>query len=68
MTRIVKYEEHKPTITTIGNESKAICMCGLSKIKPLCDGSHRETIGEENGKLYEYKNGKRFEVKIEKIA
>ena len=31
-----------------------ICMCGLSKNQPYCDGSHK-TIGEEEaGRVYEY--------------
>jgi CDGSH-type Zn-finger protein len=31
-----------------------ICMCGLSKNQPYCDGSHKKTRDEENGKTYEY--------------
>ncbi|KSW10787.1 hypothetical protein CF15_08410 [Pyrodictium occultum] len=32
----------------------AICMCGLSKKYPFCDGSHLKTRDEEEGKLYIY--------------
>ena len=65
MTRVTRHDEKKPEIITVDNESRAICMCGLSKNKPLCDGSHREIMDEEKGKLYEYTNGKRIEVKVE---
>jgi CDGSH iron-sulfur domain-containing protein 3 len=34
-----------------------ICMCGLSKNQPYCDGSHKKVADEEDeedGKTYEY--------------
>lgn len=41
-------------------ESVWVCMCGLSKNQPFCDGLHKITEKEKNGKIYEYdKNGRR---------
>ena len=40
-----------------------ICMCGLSKNQPYCDGSHKKAVSEEDGKTYEYDaEGHREEV------
>jgi CDGSH-type Zn-finger protein len=36
------------------DKSVWICLCGLSKNQPYCDGSHKKTRDEENGKTYEY--------------
>lgn len=50
--------ELKPQVSPV-----ALCMCGLSKNQPFCDGSHLKTLGEEEGKIYEYdESGKRREV------
>ncbi len=40
-----------------------ICMCGLSKNQPYCDGAHKTIAGEEDGQTYEYDDaGHRTEV------
>ena len=63
MARLVKKDAMGPTEIKVGGESKWICMCGLSKNPPYCDGSHKMCVGEEAGKLYKYENGKRVEIK-----
>ena len=64
MTRIVKHEEKNPVEIKVGGESKWICMCGLSKNKPFCDGLHELCSDEENGKIYEYdEQGRQREIK-----
>lgn len=54
MARIVKKTAQGPQEVKIENESMWICMCGLSKNQPFCDGSHKKTLDEEDGKIYCY--------------
>ena len=62
MARLVKHEAKGSVEIKVGNESKWICMCGLSKNKPFCDSSHKQAKDEEEGKVYLYRDGKRIIV------
>jgi CDGSH-type Zn-finger protein len=61
MARLVKKTEQGPK--QVGD--KFICMCGLSKNQPFCDGSHAKTLDEDEKKLYWYANGKREEIETD---
>lgn len=62
MARLVKHTDKQPKEIKVGGESKHICMCGLSKNKPLCDGSHRKAHDEEENKTYVYSDDARVEL------
>lgn len=64
MARKVTKTEKGPVEIKLQKESAWICMCGLSKNQPFCDGFHQKVEGEEEGKVYEYdEQGHRREVK-----
>lgn len=54
MTRLIRHDATGPALIEIGEQTVAVCQCGLSRSKPFCDGSHAKTKGEEGGKFYIY--------------
>jgi len=63
MTRKIIKTAKGPMELKPQGKSVLICMCGLSKNQPFCDGSHKKTLDEEGGKIYEYdESGKRKEI------
>jgi CDGSH iron-sulfur domain-containing protein 3 len=63
MARLVKKEDRGPMEVKVENVTKWICMCGLSKNQPFCDGNHKKTADEEKRKIYQYHlDGTRTEI------
>ncbi len=55
MARMVKHEKNGPYQIPAGTELPVyICACGLSRKKPLCDGSHKRTRDENQAETYVY--------------
>lgn len=56
MARIVLRTAHGPAeFKTPNGDTVHICRCGLSKSEyGLCDGSHKQTLDEKEGEVYEY--------------
>lgn len=62
MRKILKADS-QPREIKPQEKSVWVCMCGLSKNQPFCDGSHKRIAGEEDGKTYEYNGeGQRQEI------
>ena len=53
MRRVIKSDK-QPFEIKPQEKSVWICMCGLSRDQPFCDGSHKTVTDEEDGKTYEY--------------
>jgi CDGSH-type Zn-finger protein len=54
MARIVVKTAKGPHVVKVGDKELHICMCGLSKNQPFCDGSHKKTLDEKEDGLYQY--------------
>lgn len=54
MTRKIIKTAQGPIEIKPQKESVWICMCGLSKNQPFCDGAHKLCISEKENKIYEY--------------
>lgn len=55
MVRLIKHEGQAPKKHFAESGEKiSICVCGLSRKYPYCDGTHKITKDEEEGKIYVY--------------
>jgi len=63
MARYVIKSAHGPFVLDPQKTPVKICMCGLSKNQPFCDGSHMKTLDEKEESVYEYdEQGVRHEM------
>lgn len=63
MSRLVKKDAQGPFEVKPAEKSVWICQCGLSQNGVFCDGSHKKTKDETEGKIFKYlPDGTRTEV------
>jgi CDGSH-type Zn-finger protein len=67
MARLVVHTAKQPhPVTTPKGDTVYVCLCGLSKNYPLCDGSHRKAADEQDGVIYIYnQDGERVDLSSE---
>jgi len=54
MSRLIRHDAQGPALIAVGENTVAVCQCGLSRNKPFCDGSHTRTRDEKPGETYAY--------------
>jgi len=54
MARMIRHDATAPHRIDPNERPVFVCMCGLSKNLPFCDGSHSACKDEQPGKLYIY--------------
>ena len=54
MTRLIRHDAQGPALIQVGENTIAVCQCGLSANKPFCDGGHTRTRDEESDVTYAY--------------
>ncbi len=54
MPRLVRHSANAPHRIDPQDQPVFICMCGLSKKEPFCDGSHKTCRDEKPDVLYVY--------------
>jgi CDGSH-type Zn-finger protein len=63
MARLIRHDQTGPCEIPPSDKSAWVCMCGLSKNLPHCDGSHKlAKQHEQPGKLYRYEGDSPVEV------
>jgi len=64
MARMICHEATGPQEIKPQDKSAWVCMCGLSQNLPLCDGAHKATRQEEEGKCYVYDKDRKNVVEV----
>jgi len=64
MARLVRHDATGPQEIKPQEKSAWVCMCGLSQNMPMCDGSHKLTKHEEDGKCLVYDKDRKTVVEV----